>query len=442
MAQQVYANRAIALDQIDLQVVAQHMYMLMFRNISSDGFMFTDPVSPTKFSLPGCIIAAPSFPSQTPDIDQDYVFHWVRDSAITAMEIAAANNPPVGSVETLVNYVNFSQTCMNSAVQANVPTRACFKIEGTVRDWTDQSDGPALQTLAILRLFNEIDEGTQATALALANSNVALVLNTYRQATYNLWEEVKGYSFFARAVQLRCLQEVQGNKIGITVPKNITDAIAWLKSALQDHWNGQIYVSILNPEDPRSGYDPNIDIICASVYGAIPFTDTKLLATAAQIRTQYTDPNNTASYPINTADAALGIGPLLGRYPGDTYDGNMGDDTVGHPWAVCTANLAEVYYGLASVIAAGAPIPLDDLSATFFAQIGVYPGASSSFVVTALRNAGDAMLRAVIYHSDNLELSEQFDKSSGYEKSVRNLTWSYAAYLSAVRRRNQSSVAG
>ena len=33
------------------------------------------------------------------------------------------------------------------------------------------------------------------------------------------------------------------------------------------------------------------------------------------------------------------------------------------------------------------------------------------------------------------ELSEQFDASTGYEKSVRNLTWSYAAFLSAARAR-------
>jgi glucoamylase len=41
----------------------------------------------------------------------------------------------------------------------------------------------------------------------------------------------------------------------------------------------------------------------------------------------------------------------------------------------------------------------------------------------------------VIYHSDNLELSEQFDGAGGYERSVHNLTWSYAAYLSAMRAR-------
>jgi glucoamylase len=46
------------------------------------------------------------------------------------------------------------------------------------------------------------------------------------------------------------------------------------------------------------------------------------------------------------------------------------------------------------------------------------------------------MLRAIVYHSDHYELSEQFDGTTGYEKSVRNLTWSYAAFLSAVRARS------
>jgi len=54
---------------------------------------------------------------------------------------------------------------------------------------------------------------------------------------------------------------------------------------------------------------------------------------------------------------------------------------------------------------------------------------------TELRAVGDQMLQAIIFHCDNLELSEQFDASTGYEKSVSNLSWSYALFLSAVRAR-------
>ena len=45
------------------------------------------------------------------------------------------------------------------------------------------------------------------------------------------------------------------------------------------------------------------------------------------------------------------------------------------------------------------------------------------------------MLQAVVFHSDHFELSEQFDAVTGFEKSVSNLSWSYAAFLSAVRAR-------
>ncbi|MGO6907432.1 glucoamylase, partial [Rhizobium ruizarguesonis] len=35
----------------------------------------------------------------------------------------------------------------------------------------------------------------------------------------------------------------------------------------------------------------------------------------------------------------------------------------------------------------------------------------------------------------------QFDGTVGYEKSVRNLTWSYASFLSAVRARSAAAPA-
>jgi glucoamylase len=52
------------------------------------------------------------------------------------------------------------------------------------------------------------------------------------------------------------------------------------------------------------------------------------------------------------------------------------------------------------------------------------------------------MLQAVYFHSDHFELSEQFDANDGYEKSVSNLSWSYAAFVSAVRARTAAAVQG
>ena len=150
-----------------------------------------------------------------------------------------------------------------------------------------------------------------------------------------------------------------------------------------------------------AGYDANIDILSACIYGAVPCTDTKLLATAAQIRDQRENPNSSDHYPINVSDKnSQGIGPLLGRYPGDVYDGDVNDPNAGdHPWALCTCNLAELYYTLANQIQNTQAVPLDQFSTTFFSQIGVTPATSVADVATKLQDAGDAMLAAVIYQA-------------------------------------------
>jgi glucoamylase len=189
------------------------------------------------------------------------------------------------------------------------------------------------------------------------------------------------------------------------------------------------------PTDDRAPYDPNIDIVMAAIYGAISVTDTKLLATAAQLCSQWADPGSRYFYPINGADQQRGIGPLLGRYPGDVYDGDTDAQVGDHPWAVSTANFAELYYRLAGQVTTAGTVPLDSLSAGFFSQVGVDASTTPAAAAAALQAADDQMLQAVIFHSDNLELSEQFDATNGYEKSVRNLSWSYASFLSAVRAR-------
>jgi glucoamylase len=446
-ADQVRTRPDLAVHHVELQSVAQHMYALMLRNVATDGFPFMDSTH-TSVSVPGCVIAAPSYPANAPGISQDYVFNWVRDAAITAFEIVAATPAdPDEAVQELVDYVTFAVLCQANAT----PTmgHACYTVDGHARPWSEQNDGPAIQTSAVLAAFPKLDGQAQDLARGLVSRNLDYLLTCYRDQTTNLWEEHSGYSFFARSIQLRCFREVSTNPYGIPVPAGTAEAISWLENALAAHWTGTHYATMLGGASPGQhdqsvvppGYDPNIDIVQACIYGAVACTDTKLLATAAQLVAQWSDPDSPQVYPVNVADRALGLGPLLGRYPGDIYDG--GSNSLGrHPWPLCTANFAQLYFELANVMIGGAALPLDELSAGFFAQIGVTADTPLDVAVEALQQAGDAMLRAVVYHSDHLELSEQIDGSSGYEKSVRDLTWSYAAFLSAVRARTGLAVQG
>jgi len=433
-----YGTVRPAVTQVNLATLSGYMFWLMYRNVASDGLVFDDPVHAGIVSAPGCVLASPSWENSVTLVTQDYVYHWTRDAAIVALELSAAYaSGTLPDSQPLIDYVTFSAACQQSAGDFD---RASFYINGTQRPWTDQTDGPALQTVALLAMYSQLDAPTQAIAATLINANLTFLSGAYQGETFNLWEEEYGYSFFARSAQLRCFQAVAANTVGIAVPSWLPAAMTWLTSALDSHWNGQYYQSILPvPTDYRAPYDPNIDIAQAAIYGAESVTDPKLLATAAQLRAQWADSSSKYFYPINGADAARGLGPLLGRYPGDVYDGDT-DALVGdHPWALTTANFAELYYRLAAKITSSGTVPADPLAAPFLAQVGLTAASAPSAAATALRSAGDAMLQAIVFHSDHFELSEQFDATTGYEKSVANLSWSYAAFLSAARARAATS---
>jgi glucoamylase len=106
---------------------------------------------------------------------------------------------------------------------------------------------------------------------------------------------------------------------------------------------------------------------------------------------------------------------------------------------VSTANFAELYYRLAKHITTAGMVPLDNLSASFFSQLGIDASTAPAAVGAALHRAADQMLQAIVFHSDHLELSEQFDRTTGYQKSVSNHSWSYASFLSAMRVRAQAA---
>lgn len=427
---------------LDLDRAAAVMLVLMLRNVATDGYRFSHPEpkpepDTVRYSQPGCILASPSYPAEQHAINQDYVYNWTRDAAVTVVELALAQGPLAQGVQqNLADYLAFAEACQH----ADAPlTRGSYEIAATARDWSDQSDGPALRLIAVLQLLPRLDQAALAVARRVVAADLDCVLSIYPDKTTSLWEEHHGYSFFARAVQLRALREVAGTPMVGSRGGQVQAAIGELTAALGEHWTGELFRTLLEGDQP-AGYDPNIDVVMAAVYGALDVLDGRLLTTASALREHWTDPASPHCYPINLADADRDLGPLIGRYPDDQYDGDTGDKNSGdrHPWVLTTCNVAELYYRVAAALAASPSLVIDDRTALFYQQVGVIATTSVPDAVTKLRDAGDRMLRAVLFHSDHLELSEQLDGTTGYQKSVRNLTWSYAAFLSAVRARTNS----
>ena len=281
---------------------------------------------------------------------------------------------------------------------------------------------------------DRLDPATQSVARDLMRRNVDYLLDVYKVADpQSLGGAGLDIPSSRARSQLRCFREVAANVIGLPVPEGLRDAA-------RPGWRPRSpIIGTARSTSPscrrdqrrqpqaggRHGYDPNIDIVSAAIYGAIPVTDPKLLATAAHLRRQWGDSSSPSFYPINGADAARGLGPLLGRYPGDEYDGDTTNPVPGgHPWVVCTANMAELYYRLASraphrrrpVLAA---LRWPRRSSPRFPRLRDARRPPTRRVRCGRR--ATRCCAAIIFHSDGLELGEQFDGATGVEKSVRTL---------------------
>lgn len=101
-------------------------------------------------------------------------------------------------------------------------------------------------------------------------------------------------------------------------------------------------------------------------------------------------------------------GVAIGRYPEDMYAGNNFDG--GNPWPLCTLAIAEALYRVADTVKAKG----NDVLAEDYAKLA------------------DTFVARVRFHAyQDGVLDEQIDKYSGFMTSAKDLTWNYAAMLTA-----------
>lgn len=141
-------------------------------------------------------------------------------------------------------------------------------------------------------------------------------------------------------------------------------------------------------------------------------------------------------YGINSG-IPEGTAVAVGRYSEDVYYN-------GNPWYLTTLAAAEQLYDALIVWKSQGFIEVTSTSLNFFKDLdssvtaGTYQSDSSTY--SALINAATAYADGYVnvvatYAAPNGSLSEQFEKSNGSPLSAYDLTWSYAAFLSAAARR-------
>jgi glucoamylase len=291
-------------------------------------------------------------------------------------------------------------------------------------------------------------------------ADLTYVQNNWSAKCTDLWEEVRGNHFYTRLVQRRSLLDGAKllDRIGDT--PNATACrtqVPPLETAIAKHFDAtnKLVVVTFDIEGDTKGKTSQLDVavILAALHGETPTNpffspaDDRIMATATKLRDRFA-----GLYAINM-NAVDGdgqtMGPAIGRYPEDIYDG--ASNSVGNPWFLATAAFAEHAYRVRAAYQTAMTITVSDLNLPFLTTARDAGGNSANLAIgdtitpsdprfagitNGLQIVGDRYLRRIRLHAaDDGSLSEQFKRSNGFMTSAVDLTWSYAALLTAISRR-------
>jgi len=290
---------------------------------------------------------------------------------------------------------------------------------------------------------------------SIIKADLEYVSHNWGSAGFDIWEEVDGLHFFTAMVQLRALRE------GTELAESFGDAGAaeWYKQQademavwIRGFWDDKKTHLVETLKSERSGLD--CGILLASLHGTRdeyaghedvfpPWSDEILLTLLALVQDmRYRFPINAAA--AKSSDQLAGV--AVGRYPEDVYDGD--GFSGGNPWFLCTASVAEVLYRTAFSAMERTWLDISEQGITFWQallpddfQYPVNVTAEDAAFHSALRRleeVGDSFLGVIMAHATaEGGLSEQFDGTTDFERGAANLTWSYGAFIAAVRWRSE-----
>ena len=167
-----------------------------------------------------------------------------------------------------------------------------------------------------------------------------------------------------------------------------------------------------------------------SSFGTHSITDEKVAKTMKVLAHTFC-----MEYALNQEDIKSGVpGVLIGRYPGDSYAG-------GNPWQLLTAVYAKTFYQGASVLLESNGFAKEADRKAWFELLKLPETASLREQVKSAIEAGDSVMYRLYSHvkSDGGHIAEQMDRSTGTQRSAKDLTWSFANILSAMKERAKAA---
>jgi glucoamylase len=397
----------------------------------------------------GIVVASPS------RSDPDYWYTWTRDAALTYKALVERFIAGDSSLQgKLDDYVS-AQAALQKVDNPSGPGGGAglgepkFNVDLTAftGSWgRPQRDGPPLRATALILYANWLIENGQRTK-ALNNvwpvieTDLAYTARFWNQTGYDLWEEVNGSSFFTISASHRALIEgaALAEELGQT-GNNWAASAPQVLCFAQSFWVGSYIDSNINTNDGRTGKDLNSLLSSLHTFDpAAKCTDSTFQPCSSRALANHKAVVDSfrSVYRVNSG-IVQGQAAAVGRYSEDVYYN-------GNPWYIGTLAAAEQLYSAVYQWDSIGSITVDSLSLPFFRDLvplvatGTYASGSSTYttIVNAVRAYGDGFVAVVQkYTPADGSLAEQYDRNTGSPLSARHLTWSYAAFLTAIERRN------
>jgi glucoamylase len=308
-----------------------------------------------------------------------------------------------------------------------------------------QRDGPALRATTLTIYSNWLVANGNTTYAAdtvwpVIAKDLAYTVKYWNQTGFDLWEETSGSSFFTLSASHRAL--VEGVALATKLGKacdGCADAAPQILCFLQSFWTGSYINSNINLNTARTGKDVNS--IISSIHTFDPSsecTDATFQPCSSRALANHKAVTDSfrSVYAINSG-IPEGQAVAVGRYSEDVYYN-------GNPWYLATTAAAEQLYDAMQQWKSIGSISVDDTSLPFFKDLipsiatGKYANDSDTYdsIMSAVSSYADGYFAIVQkYTPSNGGLSEQFNKANGSPVSAVDLTWSYAAFVTATDRR-------
>lgn len=403
----------------------------------------------------GIVVASPS------KSNPDYWYTWTRDAALTYKALAErlVATGDANLRQLLDDYAAAQAQLQGVSNPSGGPTTGGlgepkFNVDKTAftGSWgRPQRDGPPLRATALTIYSNWLlANNGQAQANNIwptIAKDLDYAVRYWNQTGYDLWEEVSGSSFFTASATQRAL--VEGAALAKALGKDCPGCAAAAPQVLcfmDSFWTGSYIDSNINVNEGRTGKDVNS--ILSSIHTFDPTskcTDSTFQPCSSRALLNHkavTDSFRTV-FPINKG-IPQGQAVAVGRYAEDVYSGTNGLN-YGNPWYLATTAAAEQLYAALYQWDKVGSITIDSVSLPFFKDLisssatGTFARDSATYksIVAAVKTYADGYMAIVQrYTPASGALSEQFDKNSGTAISASDLTWSYAAFLTAYERRS------